>query len=70
MLPVEARHCEPEALVTSLDADAPRAQKTAPQLQDMIAAARENLIDEEIRELEELMRVRRRFWDEGERLRT
>jgi hypothetical protein len=41
--------------VTSLDAEAPLAQKTAPQLQDVIVASRPNLSDEEIRELEELI---------------
>jgi hypothetical protein len=47
--------CDPVTLVTPLDAEAPLAQKTAPQLQDVIAAARTNLSNKEIQELEELI---------------
>jgi hypothetical protein len=47
--------CEPVALVTQPDAAAPQDQETSQNLQDMIVAARPNLRDEEIRELEELI---------------
>jgi hypothetical protein len=48
-------HCKPLMLVTPLDAEAPIAQTTTPHLQDVIAAARPNITDKEIRELEELI---------------
>jgi hypothetical protein len=42
-------------VVAPLDAEASLVHKTALLLQDVIAAARQNLSDEEIRELEELI---------------
>jgi hypothetical protein len=47
--------CEPIALVTQHDAAAPQDQDNSPNLQDMIVAARPNLGDGEIRELEDLI---------------
>jgi hypothetical protein len=50
-------HCKPVVLVTPLDAEAPIAQTSTPHLQDLIAAARQNITDEEIQELDELITV-------------
>jgi hypothetical protein len=48
-------HFERVSVVAPLDAEASLVHKTDPLLQDVIAAARQNLSDEEIRELEELI---------------
>jgi hypothetical protein len=53
-------YCALVTPVTPLDAETPVAQKTDPQSQDVIADARLNLSDEEIRDFEVLIRVRRR----------
>jgi hypothetical protein len=47
--------CEPVALVTQPDVAVPQDQYTSPNLQDMIMAARPNLEDKEIQDLEELI---------------
>jgi hypothetical protein len=48
-------HCEPVVLVTQHDGVALQDQDNSPNLQDMIVAARPNLGDGEIRELEDLI---------------
>jgi hypothetical protein len=48
-------HCEPVALVTQRDAVVLQDQDSSPNLQDIIVAARPNLGDREIRELEDLI---------------
>jgi hypothetical protein len=62
MLPVDTRHSRKYnlgtgsvTLVIQLDAEARLAQKTAPQLQDLISAAKSNLSDKDIRELKEII---------------
>jgi hypothetical protein len=45
-------HCEPVMVVTPLDTEQPQVRDTTSMLQDAITAAKQNLNDAELRELE------------------
>jgi hypothetical protein len=54
-------HCEPVMLVTAPNVEQPQVQDTAPKLQDVVAASRQNLSDAESWELEELLSTETSF---------